>query len=146
MPRFYSILPSLINHKEMRLIANEEEYFVRRSMRLHSCYFSKQNLETTVLDQGMLEMLFKGVLPLAMCTNNGSPPIICTRSAWCQMSTYLLAPSPYHVKLISVILSAAKDLTRCPRSFAALRMTGGLCIPASSRYWPGTRTQLLRLG
>jgi hypothetical protein len=34
-------------------------------MRLHSCYFSKQNLETTVVDQGMLEMLFKGILLLA---------------------------------------------------------------------------------
>ena len=47
-------------------------------MRLHSCYFSKQNLETTVVDQGMLEMLFKGVLLLAMCKamckNNASPP------------------------------------------------------------------------
>ena len=43
-------------------------------MRLHSCYFSKQNLETTVVDQGRLEMLFKGVLLLAMCKNNGSPP------------------------------------------------------------------------
>ncbi len=43
-------------------------------MRLHSCYFSKQNLETTVVDQGMLEMLFKGVLLLAICKNNGSPP------------------------------------------------------------------------
>ena len=35
-------------------------------MRLHSCYFSKQNLETTVVGQGMLEMLFKGVLLLAI--------------------------------------------------------------------------------
>ncbi len=29
-------------------------------MRLHSCYFSKQYLETTVVDQSMLEMLYKG--------------------------------------------------------------------------------------
>ena len=43
-------------------------------MRLHSCYFSKQNLETMVVDQGMLEMLFKGVLLLAICKNNASPP------------------------------------------------------------------------
>ena len=43
-------------------------------MRLHSCYFSKQNLETTVVDQGMLEMLFKGALLLAMCKNNASTP------------------------------------------------------------------------
>ena len=43
-------------------------------MRLHSCYFSKQNLETTVVDQGMLELLFKDVLLLAMCKNNASPP------------------------------------------------------------------------
>jgi hypothetical protein len=43
-------------------------------MRLHSCYFSKQNLETTVVDQGTLEMLFKGILPLAICKNNGSIP------------------------------------------------------------------------
>ncbi len=62
-------------------------------MRLHSCYFSKQNLETMVVDQGMLEMLFKGVLLLAMCKNNASPPIICTRSPWCQMITYLLVVS-----------------------------------------------------
>jgi len=62
-------------------------------MRLHSCYFSKQNLETTVVDQGMLELLFKDVLLLAMCKNNASPPIICTRSPWCQMITYPLAPS-----------------------------------------------------
>ena len=32
-------------------------------MRLHSYYFSRQNLETTVVDQGMLKMLFKGILP-----------------------------------------------------------------------------------
>ena len=43
-------------------------------MRLHSCYFSKQNLETTVVDQGMLEMLFNGALLLAMCKNNASTP------------------------------------------------------------------------
>ena len=43
-------------------------------MRLHSCYFSKQNLETTVVDQGMLEMLSKGVLLLEIGKNNGSSP------------------------------------------------------------------------
>jgi hypothetical protein len=39
-------------------------------MRLHSCYFSKQNLETTVVDQGMLEMLFKDFLLLAILKND----------------------------------------------------------------------------
>ncbi len=43
-------------------------------MRLHSCYFSKQNLETTVVDQGMLKMLFKGVLLLAIWKNDSSTP------------------------------------------------------------------------
>ena len=43
-------------------------------MKLHSCYFSKQNLETTVVSQGMLEMLFKGVLLLEICKNNASSP------------------------------------------------------------------------
>ena len=66
------------NRKELRLIVNEEEYFVRRSMRLHSCYFSKQNLETTVVDQGMLEMLFNGALLLAMFKNNASTPRLYT--------------------------------------------------------------------
>jgi hypothetical protein len=41
-------------------------------MRLHSCYFSKQNLETTV--QSMLEMLFKGVLLLAVWKHDSSSP------------------------------------------------------------------------
>ena len=31
-------------------------------MRLHSCYFSMQNFETTVADQGAVGMLFKGPL------------------------------------------------------------------------------------
>ena len=43
-------------------------------MRLHSCYFSKQNLETTVVSQGMLRMLFKGILLLASWKNDSSTP------------------------------------------------------------------------
>ena len=74
MPRFYRILPRLKNRKEIKLIVHEEEYFMRRGMRLHSCYFSKQNLETTIVDQGMLEMLFKGVLLLAILKNDSSTP------------------------------------------------------------------------
>jgi hypothetical protein len=47
-------------------------------MRLHSCYFSRQNIERTVVDQGMLEMLFKGVLLLAIYKNNASTPRLYT--------------------------------------------------------------------
>jgi hypothetical protein len=43
-------------------------------MRLHSCYFSKQNLETTVICQGMLRKLFKGVLLLASWKSDSSTP------------------------------------------------------------------------
>jgi hypothetical protein len=41
-------------------------------MRLHSGYFSKQNLETTLVDQGMLGMLFNGFLLLAHWKNDSS--------------------------------------------------------------------------
>ena len=43
-------------------------------MRLHSCYFSKQNLETTVVDQGMLEMLFNGSSFMLFRKNEISTP------------------------------------------------------------------------
>jgi hypothetical protein len=43
-------------------------------MRLHSCYFSKQNLETTVVDQGVLKLLFKCVLLLSVSKHDSSLP------------------------------------------------------------------------
>ena len=47
-------------------------------MRLHSCYFSRQNLETTVIDQGMREMLFKGALLFGSWKNDISTPRLYT--------------------------------------------------------------------
>ncbi len=42
--------------------ADVERGFARDKVRLHSCYFSMQNFETTVADQGAVGMLFKGPL------------------------------------------------------------------------------------
>lgn len=54
-------------------------------MRLHSCYFSKQNLETTVVNQGMLKMLFKGILPLGNLKINISTPDYMQPFSKCQI-------------------------------------------------------------
>ena len=70
-------------------------------MRLHSCYFSKQNLETTVVDQGMLEMLFKGVLLLAIWKNDNSPP-------------RLYAPVHQDVKFSIEDQESIQAIVRCP--------------------------------
>ena len=85
MPRFYSILPGLKNRKKIRFSFNEEEYFVRCDLRLHSYYFSRQNIETTVVDQGMLKMLFKGILPLGNLMNDISTSDYMQPFSKCQM-------------------------------------------------------------
>ena len=46
--------------------ADVERGFARDKVRLHSCYFSMQNFETTVADQGAVGMLFKGPLLLGV--------------------------------------------------------------------------------
>jgi hypothetical protein len=79
---------------------------MRRSLRLHSCYFSKQNFETTVVDQDTLEMLFKGVLLLASWKNDSSTP-------------RLYATVNQSVKFSPIDHASIQDIVRCPTSTAS---------------------------
>ena len=63
-------------------------------MRLHSCYFSKQNLETTVVDQGILEMLFNGALLLGSLKNDTSTSDYMQPFSKCQIQSVPEASNP----------------------------------------------------
>src|SRR5260221_14478443 len=59
-------------------------------MRLHSCYFSMQNFETTVADQGAVGMLFKG--PLLFWGNAIKACIDYTRYSFVMSNGTLITP------------------------------------------------------
>jgi len=70
-------------------------------MRLHSCYFSRQNLETTVVNQGMLKKLFKGILPLGNLKNDISISDYMQPFSKCQICMYHACIYSGHCKVLA---------------------------------------------